>query len=91
MAGRDEDHGVAGTDDDGAVGLLGELAGFERNRARTNLDLAPLEIDVVHRSVRALLADAETLDQARVPIRVFALQVIEKSTSLADQFQQPTA
>ena len=34
VAGGDEDHGVARAHDDGAVGLLRELAGFERQRAR---------------------------------------------------------
>ena len=36
--GRREDHRVAGADDDCAVGLLGELAGLERDLATTDLD-----------------------------------------------------
>ena len=43
-----EHHGVAGSDDHRAVGLLGELAGFEGHRAGSDLDLAPLQINVVH-------------------------------------------
>ena len=31
VAGGDEHHRVAGADDDGAVGLLGQLAGFDRD------------------------------------------------------------
>ena len=39
-AGRDEDHRVAVADDDRAVGLLGQLAGLDRQRLLTELDVA---------------------------------------------------
>jgi hypothetical protein len=48
MAGRHEDNGVARSDDDGAVSLLGQLAGFDGNTAGPDLNLALLKIDVMH-------------------------------------------
>src|SRR5690349_21282922 len=38
-----------------------------------------------------LLADAESADQFRVAFRVFALEVIEEASALADQLQKAAA
>ena len=43
-AGGDEHHGVAGADDDGAVGLLGEAAGFDRERVPTDGDFTCMHV-----------------------------------------------
>ena len=45
-AGGDEDHGVARADDDGAVGLLGEAAGLDRERASADGDVACMHVPV---------------------------------------------
>ena len=75
-------------------GLLGELAGFDRDRAGADADVAPLQIDFVHidtlgwSGIQRLLADAKALDQLRVALRVLALEVIEQAPALADELQQ---
>ena len=88
MAGGDEHHCVARSDDHGAVGLLGQLAGFDGNTTRPDLDLALLQIDVVHGETSRLLPDTETTDQVRVPFGVLALQIVEQPPALANQLQQ---
>ena len=42
VAGGDDDHRVARADDDGAVGLFGQLAGFDRKRAGAERDFASM-------------------------------------------------
>src|SRR5262245_42657208 len=43
------------------------------------------------RSDLLLLADAQSLDQLRIPVRILALQVIEQAAALPNEFQQPAA
>ena len=45
-AGGDEHHGVAGADDDGAVGLLGQPAGFDGDRPAADGDFACVHVSL---------------------------------------------
>src|SRR5262245_51914744 len=40
---------------------------------------------------KALLADAKTLDQLGVPIRVFALEVVQQTPALANELEEAAA
>ena len=42
VAGGDDHHRVAGADDDGAVGLFGQFAGFDRQRAVADRDFSSM-------------------------------------------------
>src|SRR6187431_1515577 len=81
------------------MSLLGQLARLDRDRARAHLDVALLQIDVVHKDFErrskkrdgTLLTDTEPADQLRIPFRVLALQVVEKPAALADELEKPAA
>src|SRR2546425_83080 len=48
-AGGDEHRRIAHPDDNGAISLLGKFAGFQRDRVRAHLELALVQIHVMHR------------------------------------------
>ena len=41
--------------------------------------------------VLRLFSDAESLDQARVPLDILVFEVVEEASSLSDELQEPAA
>src|SRR5438067_661282 len=58
---------------------------------RSALPLIEISRVVINRKSEPLLADVETLNQVRVPLRVFAFQIVEEPAAASHEHQQAAA
>ena len=64
-AGGDENHGVAGPDDDRSIRLLGQPAGFDRDGLAANIDFACVHVNLSLSELRQLLECASRVTGPR--------------------------